>query len=420
MITRREMLGLSLSAGAALTLRPSLLAGLAPTKASLLTRAIPSSGEEIPLVGLGSSATFAQVARSEDVSALTEVFRTMAELGGSVFDTAPGYGASEEVAGRIAHELGITDRIFWATKVNVARPGAGADPAAARAQIEDSFRKFHTDTIDLIQVHGLADVPTQMGILKELKAEGRVRYIGVTHTGAQGYDNLAAVMRNEPIDFIGVDYAIDNRDAEQMILPLAMERRIGVLVYLPFGRRRLWGRVAGQHVPEWAAEELDATSWAQFFLKFVAAHPAVTAITPATSQARHMADNMGAARGRLPDEATRRRMIEVVNALPAAAAPAAAAGAAAAPVAVPVEVLERYVGEYEISPTMTVTVRRSGDSLTAQPAGQSEAVLDARSETRFQVRGVGVELEFVTDEAGVVNLVLHQGGQEIRGRRRSP
>jgi aryl-alcohol dehydrogenase-like predicted oxidoreductase len=420
MITRREWLGLSLSAGAALTLRPSLLAGLAPAKASLLTRAIPSSGEQIPLVGLGSSATFAQVARSEDVSALTEVFRTMAELGGSVFDTAPGYGASEEVAGRIARDLGITDRIFWATKVNVARPGAGADPAAARAQIEDSFRKFHTDTIDLIQVHGLADVPTQMGVLKELKAEGRVRYIGVTQTGAQGYDNLAAVMRNEPIDFIGVDYAIDNRNAEEMILPLAMERRIGVLVYLPFGRTRLWNRVAGQQVPEWAAEELDATTWAQFFLKFVAAHPAVTAITPATSQARHMADNLGAARGRLPDEATRRRMIEVVNALPAAAAAAPAAAPAFTPVAVPAAVLDRYVGEYEMSATMIITVRRSGDSLTAQPGNQSPAVLDARSETRFQVRGAPVELEFVTDESGVVNLVLHQGGQQIPGRRRSP
>jgi aryl-alcohol dehydrogenase-like predicted oxidoreductase len=421
MITRREMLGLTLGAGAALTLRPSLLQGLIPARAELITRAIPSSGEQIPLVGLGSSATFAQVARSEDVSALTEVFRTMAELGGRVFDTAPAYGASEEVAGRIARELGITDRIFWATKVNVAGPGGGsADPAAARAQIEASFRKFHTDTIDLIQVHGLADVSTQLGVLKELKAEGRVRYIGIAHTGAPGYDNLAAVMRNEPIDFIGVDYAIDNRGAEEMILPLAMERRIGVLVYLPFGRARLWNRVAGQQVPAWAAEELDATSWAQFFLKFVAAHPAVTAITPATSQARHMAENMGAARGRLPDEATRRRMIEVVNALPAAAAAAAAAAPAFTPVAVPVEVLERYVGEYEISPAMTITVRRSGDSLTAQPGNQSAAVLDARSETRFQVRGAPVELEFVTDAAGVVSLVLHQGGQEIRARRRSP
>jgi aryl-alcohol dehydrogenase-like predicted oxidoreductase len=419
MITRREWMGLTLGAGAALTLRPSLLQGLVTARAPLLTRAIPSSGEQIPLVGLGSSATFAQVARSEDVSALTEVFRTMVELGGRVFDTAPGYGASEEVAGSIARELGITDRIFWATKVNVAGPcGAGADPAAARAQIEASFRKFHTDTIDLIQVHGLADVPTQLGILKELKAEGRVRYIGVAHTGAPGYNNLAAVMRNEPIDFIGIDYAIDNRGAEEMILPLAMERRIGVLVYLPFGRTRLWSRVAGQQVPEWAAEELDATTWAQFFLKFVAAHPAVTAITPSTSQARNMTDNLGAARGRLPDEATRQRMIELVNALPAAAAPAAAA--AFTPVAVPAEVLERYVGEYEMSPSMTITVRRTGDSLTAHPGTQSPIPLDARSETRFQVRGAPVELEFVTDESGVVSLIMHQGGQQVRGRRRSP
>jgi aryl-alcohol dehydrogenase-like predicted oxidoreductase len=419
MINRREWLGLSLSAGAALTLRPSLLAGLAPAKASLLTRAIPSSGERLPLVGLGSSATFAQVARSENVSALTDVFRTMAELGGSVFDTAPSYGASEEVAGRIARDLGITDRIFWATKVNVAGSGGSADPAAARAQIEASFRRLQTDTIDLIQVHNLGDIPTQLGILKELKAEGRVRYIGVTSTSPQQYDNLAAVMRNEPIDFIGVDYAIDNRNADDMILPLAMERRIGVLVYLPFGRTRLWNRVEGRQVPEWAAAELDATTWAQFFLKFVAAHPAVTAVTPATSQARHMADNMGAAMGRLPDEATRRRMIEVVDALPAVAGPVQTPPAGPT-VAVPVAVLDRYVGEYEMSPTMTITVRRRGDTLTGQPTGQQEFPLDALSETRFQVRGVQAVVEFVTDEAGVVSKVLHQGGQEIRGRRRSP
>jgi aryl-alcohol dehydrogenase-like predicted oxidoreductase len=318
MISRREWLGLSVSAGAALTLRPSLLAGLVPSKASLLTRGIPSSGEQIPLIGLGSSATFAQVARGQDVTALTEVLRTMVELGGSVFDTAPGYGASEEVAGNIARELGITRRIFWATKVNVAGPGGGsANPAAARAQIENSFRRLHTDTIDLIQVHNLGDVPTQLGILNELKGDGRVRYTGVTWTGAQRYNDLAAVMRNEPVDFIGVDYAIDNRGAEEVILPLAMERRIGVLVYLPFGRTRLWNRVSGQQVPQWASE-FGATTWAQFFLKFVAAHPAVTAITPATSREGNMADNMRAAMGRLPDQATRRRMIEVVDALPRA------------------------------------------------------------------------------------------------------
>ena len=316
MLTRREWLGLTLGAGAALTLDPRLLRAASPRK--LIMRAIPSTGEELPLVGLGSSATFSRVARSEDVSALREVLSTMVEMGGTVFDTAPSYGASEEVAGTIARELNLTDRIFWATKVNVAgRGGGSADPAEARAQIEASFEKLHTPVIDLIQVHNLGDVPTQLGILKELKAAERVRYIGVTTTSEQRYGDLAAIMRNEPIDFIGVDYAIDNREAENTILPLAQERKIGVLVYAPFGRTRLWSRVGDRTVPEWA-QEFDASSWAQFFLKFVGAHPAVTVITPATSQARHMRDNLGGAMGRLPDAATRQRMIELVDALPAA------------------------------------------------------------------------------------------------------
>jgi aryl-alcohol dehydrogenase-like predicted oxidoreductase len=320
MINRREWLGLTLGAGAALTLSPGLLAALGRpgTGVEILTRPIPSTGERIPLVGLGSSATFAQVARGEDVSALREVLRTMVDHGGTVFDTAPSYGASEEVAGALARELGITDRIFWATKVNVApRGGGAADPAAARAQIEASFRMLGKTPLDLIQVHNLGDVPTQLGILKELKAAGRVRYVGVTSTSKPQYPQLIRIMREEPLDFIGVDYAIDNREVEETILPLAQERGIGVLVYLPFGRTRLWNRVSGREVPEWAAE-FDATTWAQFFLKFIAAHPAVTAITPATSRPANMLDNLGAARGRLPDEAARRRMVEVVNALPAA------------------------------------------------------------------------------------------------------
>src|SRR5690606_19894025 len=196
--------------------------------------------------------------------------------------------------------------------VNVARGGGSADPAAARAQIQTSFDRIKKQQIDLIQVHNLADVPTQLGILKELKEQGRVRYIGVTSTSDQQYDQLASVMRNEPLDFIGVDYAIDNRNVEETILPLAQERKIGVLVYVPFGRNRLWSRVDGREVPEWATE-FDAKSWGQFFIKFVAAHPAVTVVTPATSQARHMLDNLGAAMGRLPDEAMRRRMIEFVD-----------------------------------------------------------------------------------------------------------
>jgi aryl-alcohol dehydrogenase-like predicted oxidoreductase len=298
-----------------MALNPRLLAAF-ESRQTLLTRAIPSSGEQLPVVGLGSSATFAQVARTEDVAALREVLSTMIEGGGTVFDTAPGYGASEEVAGAIAADLGITDRIFWATKVNVAR-GGPADPAAARAQIEDSFRKLHTDRIDLIQVHNLGDVPVQLGILKELKDEGRVRYIGVTTTNEGQYGQLEQIMRNEPIDFIGIDYAVDNRSAEETILPLAAERRIGVLAYVPFGRTRLWNRVAGRDVPDWASA-FDASTWGQFFIKFVLSHPAVTVVTPATSQARNMADNLGGAMGRIPDQATRQRMIELVNSLPMA------------------------------------------------------------------------------------------------------
>ena len=320
MTSRREWLRLSLGAGAALVLGPRrldahILQALQGQK--ILTRPIPSTGERIPIIGLGSSATFSQVARSEDVSALAEVMRTLVEKGGTVFDTAPAYGASEEVAGRVARELGITKKIFWATKVNVARPIVGADSAAARAQIDTSFQRIGKRPIDLVQVHNLGDVPTQIGVLKRLKKEGRVRYIGVTSTDQSRYDELENAMRTEPLDFIGVDYAIDNRDIETTILPLARQRKIGVLVYAPFGRTRLWRRVAGREVPAWAAE-FDARTWAQFFLKFVASHPDVTAITPATSRASNMADNLGAAVGKLPNEAQRKRMIELVDALPPA------------------------------------------------------------------------------------------------------
>lgn len=318
MVTRREWLGLTVGAGAALALDSRLLHAL--QEEPMITRAVPSTGEQLPIVGLGSSDTFARLARDGDVSALRDVLRTLVDGGGSVFDTAPSYagGDSEQVAGDLANELGIQDRIFWATKVNVAGRGGGSvDPAEAQAQIERSFESLRVPEIDLIQVHNLGDVPTQLGILKELKAEGRTRYIGVTTTSENALGELEQVMRNEPLDFIGIGYAVDNREVEATILPLAIERRIGVLVYQPFGRTRLWARVEGREVPEWA-REFDATSWAQFFLKFVASHPAVTVITPTTSQARHMADNLGGGRGRLPDEATRQRMIELVDALPPA------------------------------------------------------------------------------------------------------
>ena len=316
MLTRREYLKVVALAGGSLVLRPGLLNAF--ERDELITRAIPSTGERLPIVGLGSSATFKSVASSDDVSALQDVISALLEDGGTVFDTAPSYGASEAVAGGIVQKLNATKKVFWATKLNVAGRGGGlADPVKARAQIENSFRHIGKEPIDLIQVHNLADVPTQMGILKELKEEGRIRYIGVTSTRTSRYADLAKVMREESIDFIGVDYAIDNRQSAEMILPLAEELGIATLIYVPFGRRRLWARTKGQTVPGWA-QEFGAYSWAQFFIKYIAANPAVTCVTPATSKQKNMLDNLGAAYGELPDEATRRRMERVVDALPSA------------------------------------------------------------------------------------------------------
>jgi aryl-alcohol dehydrogenase-like predicted oxidoreductase len=329
MISRRDWFGVTLGAGASLAgaslVSPRLLRALeASTRAlqpgALLKRAIPSSGEMLPVVGLGSSATFSQVARSEDLSALKAVLQTLVDRGASVFDTAPSYGASEQAAGDIANELGIANKIFWATKVNVLRRGGSgsADPVAARAQIEASFAKFRVPKIDLLQVHNLADVPTQLKVVNEFKQQGRVRYTGITTTSDSQYGLLEEFMRNEPMDFIGIDYAVDNRGVEEKILPLAQERKIGVLAYAPFGRTSLFRRTAGVSLPEWASE-IDVNSWAQFFVKFIVSHPAITAVTPATSQAKNMIDNIGGGIGRLPDAAMRKRMADLVDALPQAA-----------------------------------------------------------------------------------------------------
>ncbi len=312
MITRRQSLQFSIAAASLLALDPrSLIAG----PAGLITRAVPSTGEQLPVVGLGSSATFSALAGSEDVDALREVLSAMSAHGGTVFDTAPSYGASEEVAGRLAGELGLKDKLFWATKLNVpGLDGSGADPAAARAQIETSFARVGKAVIDLIQVHNVADIPVHLGLLKELREEGRIRHLGITNTRPDLYDELERLMRTERLDFIGIDYAIDNLKMAERILPLALDRGIGVLVYAPFGRTRLWDRVRGQPLPDWATE-FGAASWAQFFLKFVIAHPAVTVATPATSKAHHMIDNMGAALGTLPDPAMQRRMVEHIAGL---------------------------------------------------------------------------------------------------------
>lgn len=315
MLNRRDFIGITAGVGATLGLTPRLLEALA--QGQIIQRAIPSTGEKIPVIGLGSSATFSSVARAEDVSALKAVFQAMADKGARVFDTAPSYGASEAVAGKLVNEMGISDKLFWATKVNVAgRGGTPADPAAARAQIDKSLSLLNRK-IDLLQVHNMGDPPTQLGIAREYKKAGKTRYIGITTTSDNQYGLLEEVMRNEQLDFIGIDYAADNRGVEEKILPLAIERKIAVLAYAPFGRTSLFRRAGTTPLPEFA-KEFDATTYAQFFLKFILSHPAITAATPATSQAKNMLDNIGGGIGRLPTEAHRKQIIAFVDALPPA------------------------------------------------------------------------------------------------------
>ncbi|GAA5231910.1 aldo/keto reductase [Verticiella sediminum] len=308
MTSRRDACKIALALGAGAALGATPLHAASARASELITRPIPRTGERLPAVGLGSSATFSSAANTQDAQRLREVLEALLAQGGTVFDTAPSYGASEEVAGTLAQQAGIADKLFWATKLNVAQ-GGKADPQQARAQIEESFRRIGRPVIDLIQVHNVADVPTQYAILKELREAGRIRYAGVTNTFSRNRDTLVHAMQTEPLDFIGIDYAIDNRDMEERVLPLAADRGIAVLAYAPFGRTRLWDRVRGRTIPPWAAE-LGIASWAQFFLKFVLSHPVITCATPATSRPANAIDNLGAMRGELPDAAMRERMAQ--------------------------------------------------------------------------------------------------------------
>jgi aryl-alcohol dehydrogenase-like predicted oxidoreductase len=318
MTTRRDWLRITAGAGAALGLNPSLLASF--QSGPVRTKPIPSSGEQVPVIGLGGRWISAGSSADELAGhrAVLHALAAGAEGAGRLFDSAAGYGGggSEEYAGRWAEEDGFQDRIFWATKVNVAgRAGSSVDPADVREQIERSFERMRLDVIDLNQVHNMGDPPTQLRVLQEYKASGRIRYIGITTTSEDQYDELAQVMRDYPIDFIGIDYAIDNRAPERVILPLAEDRGIGVLVYLPFGRSRMWSRIGDRPLPGWAAE-FDAHTWAQFMLKWVVAQPAVTVACPGTGDPEHMVDNLGGGRGRLPTADHIRRMNQLVESLP--------------------------------------------------------------------------------------------------------
>jgi aryl-alcohol dehydrogenase-like predicted oxidoreductase len=352
---------------------------------------------------------------SQDPAALKEVLRTLVDNGGKFLDTMhqsmPGV---EALTAKVVTELGIQDKLFLGLRsLPPGPPKPGAD--VARAQIESLFEKFKVKKLDLVQLPAQAE-PAQFGVLKEMKKEGRIRYIGATVIVDELYPRLEEIMRNEPIDFIGVHYGIDKRSAEEKILPLAQERKIGVIAYFPFGVGTLFKRVGDppKPLPDWAAE-LDAKTWAQFFLKYVISHPAVTLVRAGTTNPAHMLDNIGGGIGRLPDEAMRKRMAEFVDALPQVAGPAPQNQQPQGPaVELSAAVLDRYVGEYKTAKGFTMIFRREGTTLFVKPGPNPEAALIARSETRFSDPR-GPVIEFQLDEQGkVTGLTLDQGvGQRI-------
>ena len=300
--TRREILTLGAAAGAAMLFGP----GAARAQAAPASRPIPSSGEPIPVIGVGTNRY-----RSGDpayVARLRDTLVAFARLGGKVVDTAPAYGDSEEVIGAILCETGIRDRLFLATKVD--RDSADA----ARARIDASFHALGAKRLDLLQLHNLHGADSQLGTLRELKAAGRIRYIGITSSSDRQYQEMEAIMRRETLDFIQVDYAVGNRSAADRILPLAAERGMAVLLNLPFGHGAQFRAVGARPLPPWAAE-IDCGSWAQVFLKYVVSHPAVTCAIPGTTRPAHAEDNMGAAHGRLPDAAMRRTIEQYFDAI---------------------------------------------------------------------------------------------------------
>lgn len=289
-ITRRDALAL-LAAGAT-------LAANAKERKMIVRRSLP-------IIGLGTWQTF-DVGNSESArKPLEEVLRAFVELGGRVVDSSPMYGRSEEVLGDLAVKIGVRDKLYVATKVWTRGRDAGT------AQMEDSERKLR-GRIDLMQVHNLVDVDTHLATLREWKAKGRIRAIGITHYTSSAYNDLAGVLRRDGIDFVQLNYSLAEREAEQRILPFAQERGVAVLVNRPFGAGSLFRETRGKPLPSFA-RELGCGSWAELFLKFVVSHPAVTCAIPATSKVEHLRQNMNAGVGVMPDAKMRARIAEAAG-----------------------------------------------------------------------------------------------------------
>ena len=299
---RRALLG---TAAAAIALLP-WSARAAQTR-PLIQKRIPSSGEMLPAIGLGSARRY-ENATQADMPVLRDTLARFQALGGKVVDTAPTYGTAEPTLGSLVEAVGRRDALFLATKVSTTGHDNGV------RQIEQSFKNLRTSKIDLIAVHNLRDTATHLATLRKLKQEGRVRYVGVTTSFDSQYRDFEALLQRETLDFIQIDYALDNRNAGERILPLAHDRGMAVMINLPFGRGRLFDATRGKALPAWAAE-IDCTSWAQFFLKYIVGHDAVTCAIPGMARPEYVDDNMQAAQGRLPDAAMRKRMENLIDSI---------------------------------------------------------------------------------------------------------
>jgi len=275
---------------------------------AIVERRIPKTGEAIPAIGLGTWQVFDVAGNAAEMAQAKETLKVFIELGGRVIDSSPMYGSSESVTGQLASELGVRAKLFVATKVWTSGKQAGI------RQMEDSMKKLRGERLDLMQVHNLQDTDTHLATLRDWKATGRVRYVGVTHYHSGAHADLERFVKRGDIDFIQINYSLAEPEANRRLLQAATDSRIAVIVNRPFAEGAMFRQVKGKPLPDWA-KDIGCATWAQFFLKWILANPAVTCAIPATRNPAHMADNMGAASGPLPDEATRRKMSAYFKAL---------------------------------------------------------------------------------------------------------